>query len=198
MKALIKFYFTAALFLLTLTASAGVTSDYVVTVKGDNSFHLYFNQTSDNDFQVSIKDAAGVVLWDLEIENEHTFSQSFDLGELPEGSYSLVIENELGIEVQSIVLENGQLIVDPTMKTTVFKPTFKQHEDFVDMTLLKLEEADVQMKIVDKTGRELFVEKISNKGSIQKRFNVSGLEKGEYVFKLSGNGQSFYEQIQIK
>lgn len=198
MKSLIKIYLTLALFISTLTVFAGVSPDYHVTPNGEHSFHLQLEKPRSSDMQISLTDAFGSILWSNEVESGQTFSKLINLNNLPTGHYSLIIEDDMKIEYQSINLEVDQIITDSKMKKTIFKPVYNYHDNIVDMIILHQSASDLKLTISDTTGEDIFSEIITGSGSVQKQYDVSQLPKGTYIFRLSTNDQNFYNLVDIK
>ena len=190
-----KFLLTTAILCLTgMVAKAGELSVFSVTVADKNAFLLQLTHVEQAQIQVSLMDANGVTLH-TETLNQHRVDQrKYDIHELPSGNYSLVVAYDAVVKIQPIKKGYETLEIEPAALQTVFQPVIRQNSMYLDLDMLCLSESlEVSLKIIDAEGRVVYNEVIQPRGALQKRFNLSKLDKGVYTFSVG-----LVDNVQIK
>ena len=67
----------------------------------------------------------------------------------------------------------------------------------VDLTFLQLEDAKTEIEILDDAGFPVYNETIEDSGSITKRYDVSKLQAGNYVFQVAVKDRVYYRNFTV-
>ena len=77
---------------------------------------------------------------------------------------------------------------------TITSPKFIQHKEYVDMYITCSTDLDLSIEMRDEADNTIFSDN-GNLGTVQKRFNLSQLENGEYKFFVRVSGNTVYKEF---
>jgi hypothetical protein len=163
-----------------------------VSKADDNAFLLSVdNYSGAKAVRVTLKDADGDILEKDRIAKNELFSKEYQFDFLPVGEYKLLVEDGARTTSQVIIVNEEGIKAPKHLKATYFAPAIVLNDDKLDFTMLCLHETLVGIEIRDAEGRVNYSEATCEKGSVQRRFNLSDLEPGEYTITTSIEGQKF-------
>lgn len=169
------------LLVILCTAWAGSVPEITIVDAGHKSFTLYVDGPHSSFVQVSLKDQDGLVLLSDRIRNEASFTRKYNLINLPDGAYTVWVEDGTKTVAQGLTLEGQELVVQEDRQLVLFAPAIKVNQEKLDFTLLCLDPAAVTIEISDEYGRENYVSTSQEQGSVQRRFDITKLDPGKYV-----------------
>jgi len=136
---------------------------------------------------VQIKEASGTIIMDEVVSNLKN-SRSYNLKNLPSGSYTVEISNELKLTVQSFEIE-GNFVKTSNDIATLYKPVVNWNNNHLDINLLTLG-AKVELNINDDQSNTIFEKKFDTP-TVHKRYDFSKLEAGRYTVNIYYAGRTF-------
>jgi len=160
------------------------TSVFSVKNAGTNGISLQLTNVIETQIQVSIKDLNGVTLYDDTLSKHKINHRKYDLRNLPIGSYSVIVTYDKMMKIQKIKKQHNSIKIEKDTVQTIFKPTFNEHSDYLDLNILSLSKQNIYLKIEDDEGRIIYTNQNQINGSYQKRFNLSQLQEGSYIFTV--------------
>lgn len=142
-----------------------------------------------------IKDQSGSIIFTDQFKQADQNAKKYDLSKLKEGSYQLILEDAMTVETVPFTLSNTKIEYLGEAHT-VYKPKVdKKDGKFVVINHLALNKA-VNL-VVSKNGEEFYSENYEDEPSLGLRIDFSKAESGNYVIKLSTQGETFYNTISI-
>ncbi len=197
MKTVIKFCFSLAFVLASVSGFAN--ANFTVKNTGNKSFVLSWQQPLTQAAEFRIEDETGLVLFSETLKAGQEVSRKYNLSRLPEGVYTLKLEDDRAIRIQPVSLTATAVIFNAGDRKEIFKPVIRQKGDLLDFSMLNLDNAaGVEIRITDNEGDSLFSESLSTEGVIQRRYNLAGLPDGEYTVLVKVAGSTFYETVSIR
>jgi len=175
---------TSILCLVSVMSMAKETSVFSVKNAGTNGISLQLTNVIETQIQVSIKDLNGVTLYDDTLSKHKINHRKYDLRNLPIGSYSVIVTYDKMMKIQKIKKQHNSIKIEKDTVQTIFKPTYKEHSDYLDLNILSLSKQNIYLKIEDDEGRIIYTNQNQINGSYQKRFNLSQLPEGSYIFTV--------------
>ena len=175
---------TSILCLVSVMSMAKETSVFSVKNAGTNGISLQLTNVIETQIQVSIKDLNGVTLYDDTLSKHKINHRKYDLRNLPIGSYSVIVTYDKMMKIQKIKKQHNSIKIEKDTVQTIFKPTFNEHSDYLDLNILSLSKQNIYLKIEDDEGRIIYTNQNQINGSYQKRFNLSQLQEGSYIFTV--------------
>ena len=175
---------TSILCLVSVMSMAKETSVFSVKNAGTNGISLQLTNVIETQIQVSIKDLNGVTLYDDTLSKHKINHRKYDLRNLPIGSYSVIVTYDKMMKIQKIKKQHNSIKIEKDTVQTIFKPTFNEHSDYLDLNILSLSKQNIYLKIEDDEGRIIYTNQNQINGSYQKRFNLSQLPEGSYIFTV--------------
>ena len=137
---------------------------------------------------VSIRKEDGTIL----IQENISVSKKYNLKNLPDGNYVLDLEDGQQIRTQSLQVD-GDILYSKDI-STIYKPHLVINQDYINMNLMTQgQKADISIQNAE--SNTVFSEKISNEVSATRRYNIKDLPAGNYIFKVSLNGQEFIKSF---
>ncbi len=183
-----------ATLLICLYATIGIAESgpsITVVDAGEKSFALYIENTESGLVQIGLKDGNGVTLLNDRVRNQASFARKYNLVNLPAGEYILFVEDGSKTTAQPITLNSDGLEIPEEKKMKIFAPAILINQNKLDFTMLCLRETSVTIKIFDETGNENYLATTLEKGSVQRRFDISSLDSGRYTIVTSLEGENF-------
>ena len=187
-----KSVFAIALIALPLMSFADGFSFVKLTSKENKMLTLRVGSAQSDLTTIILKNQFGQAVYNETIRNVEGILKNFDLRNLESGHYTVEIENDLTIEVLPISITWDSVKIDRNQFTTLHKPFIKLKENgMVDFNYLNLSTFSTSIVILDNKGNVVYKEDVGESSDIEKRYDISSLEKGEYQFIVQSGGRNF-------
>ncbi len=195
MKRVVNLVPLICVFLLSTTVMA---SD-LLSVKVENSSTI--NVVLSNTFKgqrLTIKDYAGVTLYNVKLSKKSLYSKFFDFEKAENGIYFVETETKFDIQITPVIkTENGVSLVEQAVET-IFKPGVVVDGDYIKLLYTRSKESPLTIAIYDDNGTLLFDEEVDEGTSIIKRtYNISQLPNGSYDVDFNTSDRVFTEKVKI-
>ena len=179
--------FIAALF-ITSAAFAGTTPS--ISTDGTKTFVLDTKLWKSESISVEIRDNEGTLIF--EDDYATTNSKRFNFENLPNGSYTITLDNEFKTTKQEFVITSNEIQLLPNEVTT-YKPVITISEGHIDLNYL----SSNNFTAIDIYSNEenIFNVDLKEGNSIHKRFNTNELPKGDYTFTVTSGGEIFSKRF---
>ena len=178
--------------MFSLITLASNISELTVKISDPNTIALNVSNVIDAEIHVTLKDAFGETLHDETLAQNNINSRKYNLRQLPTGNYTLLVSYDDVIKIQSIKKENSH--IETISMQTITSPKFIQHKEYVDMYITCSTDLDLSIEMRDEADNTIFSDN-GNLGTVQKRFNLSQLENGEYKFFVRVSGNTVYKEF---
>lgn len=136
---------------------------------------------------VQIREASGAIIMEEVVSNVKS-SRSYNLKNLPSGSYTIEISNDLKLTVQAFDIE-GNFVKTSNDIATIYKPVVNWNDNHLDVNLLTLG-AKVDLNITDDENN-MVVTKRFDTPTVHKRYDFSKLSPGTYYVNISYGDRTF-------
>ena len=176
--------FTVILCLISMVTMANELFVFSVKKTDVNTIALQLTHVNQPEINVNLKDANGNTLYQETLEQNRLEERKYDLHQLPFGDYTLIVAYDHVLKIQPIRKDYNSLEISADEVYTIFQPTFRQHDEYVDLNMLCLGKQKLAVRITDSEGNVIHSERNLSNGSFQKRFNFSQLTKGNYTITL--------------
>ena len=190
MKTLAILIFTA---LTTFSSYASVVEPITTTIEG-KTITVFFDDDKSELVTISIVDKVGFELLEEEVQTKNRKSRSYNLKQLPLGTYTIKIEGDQKIVYKEIKTErNGSVVVS---EKTAFKPNSTFDNNRWKINLLS-QGKNVDIKILDANYETIFEDKIKDKMVLAKAYNLEELNNGVYTLSVRV-GNEVYNKVIAK
>ncbi len=187
MKNQSKFIITALIVCFSNIAMAKGGVEFKAEASGNNTFVLKLQNPEQETIRVSLKDLNGVTLH-KEMYSQTGVNHPYNLKNLPEGRYILVVQYDDLIQMQPIKKQDDVLLIEDDSIQTILPPQIDQSAGYLDVKMIYPTNLSVYLEIKDDLGNVLYGRRVRSNGEVQKRFNLKQLESGEYQFSLDIDG----------
>ena len=192
----------SAIIVLTVAASGAFAIDdslYSVNVsKSTDSKKVVLNLSDMMAYQVQCRiiDDLGRIIHTDKIKTADVAQMKYDLNELEIGEYTFVIDDLMKVERFKLDVTNEGVDFDNPVADITYKPVVWLNEDkTADFNLLALNN-DVKVELVGAEGI-LLSEFFKERNVINKRYDLSDLEEGDYTLKVFIKDEVFYRYLNI-
>ena len=193
MKTLMKNGKALIICLIALFGIAAVPADVVVSNEDNKVFVLSVDNTS-SPVVVTLENSKGRVLQNDRVRKNELASRNYLLSSLPVGEYKLFVKEGAKTTSHVLIVNEGSIRSPKHLTATYFAPAIVLNDDKLDFTMLALHETLVTIEIKDEEGRVNYSNTTCEKGSVQRRFDVSDLGPGSYTITTNIEGQHFEEE----
>lgn len=186
MKSILKNLVVVVTVLFSFTSAFANTNPTVRLDKG-KILLVDLNDWSNSTVQLVIKDLEGIILHSDNFLSEAASGIKYNLKNLPAGNYKMVIENDRKKEIHSLQVSNESVLVNSVASAVVYKSSVTFDGKSIALNQLALGR-DITISIADKSGA-FFTQKYKNLPTVNKRFDISDLPSGKYIFTVEGKEQ---------
>ncbi|WP_435135379.1 hypothetical protein [Formosa sp. A9] len=155
--------------------------------------------------QLLIKDINGLTLYKEDFKNTGSYSNTFNLSNLPNGSYYFEHEKDYQVKIIPFEIQSGAAAYNTANFVTLFKPVTRFKNNTVYISKLALNKEDLHIKIYYKKNSNtthtdfelLHSETISNQVNIERIYSLSEKQQGEYKIVFETEGRFYTEYMHI-
>jgi len=144
---------------------------------------------------ITLKSGNGRVFYKETMSNGENFAKRLDLSQMPNGEYTLEVENNDTFTAVPVIVENTSAVVKANDEVTIVKPTLRVVGDRLDIAIAGNYAKDVWVSIFDNDSNRLVFEKVSTEK--MKRFDLSKLNRGRYTVYMSTEGKNFVQSVSL-
>lgn len=188
--------FISFLFLISVLSIAFANSitKGVLAMEG-TSLSVDFEDEAEGFITVSIKDMAGVVLYEELVNTDMTKQKVYNLKNLPDGKYVVERNKKLTKVSQFFTIDKDQVVL--LEEKVLYKPVTKFEDNLWSLNLLNMGEK-TSVHIREKGGSEIYTEQFDAPSIIAKRYNLDKLLRGTYVIDVFVGDELFKETVVVR
>ena len=166
-----------AVTIITAGFATEKTKMNVSTVENEIAIIAYNSETPSN-IELTIKDERGITMYYYKSKRvQNSYRGKFDFSKAEKGNYHLYLKsNDANMSSRVRVSPNGIEISSPQEMPD---PVFNQKQNQLDVSFLNVPQEQVYLNLY-KDGEHVDFIELGKEMCIQKRINLSNLEKGEY------------------
>lgn len=168
-------------------AMAKASVRFTAEVSSSNTFVLKLKNPEETTVQVTLKDLDGINLHE-EIYSNSGISQQYNLKNLPQGDYALIVRHDDLINILPITKKRDLLVIENEKLQTISPPRIDQNTGYLDIKMIRPSNLSVYLEIEDDYGHVLYGRRVKSEGQFRKRFNLKQLENGSYHFSVAIEG----------
>lgn len=188
---------------LMLSATLGATdlgtALRIVKSEDGKNIQIFANNLRSGQINIRILDAQSQILLEETVAQGTNVAKQYQLNQLPTGYYAVEVSDVFQQIVQPFAITLAGVELNNDSRKAVYKPFVKMVDTKLDINLLLLEDADVQVELFDESYGNIYKEAFSNFGqTFSKRLNLSKMDSGKYMLKIKYADQSFYQTITVK
>ncbi len=175
--------------LTTFTNQLQAETNLQITYKYEylKAFSVKLENLQNQIHSIQLKDANGITLIEETVVNQVAFGRMYNLENLPEGSYNLVVENDRKLTIQPVIIHRRFLTIDKAVQKEIFKPAIIVKSDLIAINMLHFEKEAISITLEDQDGAVVFSDSFKSYGSLNKQLNISNLPEGNYSFVIRTN-----------
>ncbi|MAZ26303.1 MAG: hypothetical protein CL868_04390 [Cytophagaceae bacterium] len=147
--------------------------------------------------KLRLMDANGVTLFNENVEPARSYKRTFNLEQLPQGEYIVALENDNFISYATFVKTPKEIkLISGGNNTVVFKPSYKQNENTVMLSVTNPTTTNASIKVYDKNGL-LVASKNSKDLIVKEAFDFANAPRGTYTITIAVNNEIFTHKVEI-
>jgi uncharacterized pyridoxamine 5'-phosphate oxidase family protein len=167
----------------------GYANNYV-----SNSENIYHDNPK---VLVSVKDDSGNIVYLSPVKQKGDLKTLFDYSLLENGLYTLEIENNYLVEIQSFKVFDNSIEFVENSKKTIYKPVFKKEDAKILISKVGLDINTMKVEIYYEN-ELIHSETVSSENPILKRvYQLDIREKGNYYAVMTSNGRVYKEKFKL-
>ena len=182
MKTRIWVVATLVLFVVATTNATNLPKMNVEPVT-DEKVKVEFESTTPCPVEITVSQKNGKVVFYTQSEKRKCeFSKTFDFSELRDGLYKVCLNYGNQSVTREVLLDNSQVNIGPARR--YFEPYYKVENDMLNVSFLNVSGKNVYLRVY-KDGAFVSGANLGKEMCIQKRMDLSNLEKGKYNVVLA-------------
>lgn len=191
MKNLLASVFVMVVMVITTDQASATDFPFKVEVANENSIVLLLGKIPGK-VSISFKDASGNTIYSKKVTDMDSYKVKYKLDEFPDGDYRLVLDAQN--QVFNIPVAVAEGIVTLKDEVTV-PPVFTDHGDVVAVSFAGKKNSQWNILIQDGEGEVVFTESLTTDAVARRKYDISNLRKGSYVFRFVSSGSNFTHYV---
>lgn len=144
-----------------------------------------------------IIDKEGVVLLEERIQ-AGSFSRVYNVENLPNGEYDLVLRTPIREMAQPFTISGQRVKASTGQVTESFLPVVNVGEGYVDISLLTLGATPLAISFLNHEGDTVFEDKVRSSQKFERRYRTEQLANGHYTIKIETAEKAFYRDLVVR
>ena len=203
LKSLLLFFVLMGTTSLSFAASTstiyfGETSVKLTSLDQNKAIVLNVLNKGDERMTVTITDGSENILSTTQVDGKFKFTKQFDLSQLPSGIYFIKINKSIVETVQPFTINAHNVAMDPAMQVDKYLPVIKMGKRYLDINLIQDQADKVKVIIKDASGEIVFSENLDKMTVLNRRYDLSGLDKGIYKVEIKAGSTIYRDKIEVK
>lgn len=169
----------------------GARTELKIIKENNKAFSIKFEYNKEIDVKVTFKDAREVTLFKEQLKNVKKVYKTFDISNLPNGKYSVVVEDNKTIYSQLIEIKNHKLFYNAEDVTTTNKPVKYVNQDVLYISSVLEKGVDVQITIYNDLDEIVHKETSTTQNNLNKKFKFLDGHPNDYKVVVRYNEITF-------
>ena len=147
---------------------------------------------------ISLVDELGKKLFETRVLANGTRAvKIFNLEQLPAGDYRFVVATQSKETLQPFVITDDEVQIRYDKRQVYLVPSIRVGNDYVDVSWLNSNISDLNVVINTPDGETVFEDDMANVLKVERRYNVSNLERGEYMVVVTTPYRTHYQRLNL-
>lgn len=147
---------------------------------------------------LQVKDLQGNILLEEGVKSVPQFAKVLNLEQLPAGNYRVVIITETRETIQPLKLTETSVEIDENQREVIYAPVVLCKNDNVDISMFNNRLTTVEVSIFAPNGDKVFTDTQRNVLKVERRYDTSKLEKGNYLVRVSTPQRTYYKDLIVR
>ncbi|MEM6699014.1 MAG: hypothetical protein AAF806_05050 [Bacteroidota bacterium] len=190
----------ATSFYATISASTNYDAEPIVKIKSsgqESSIDIFLANLLHETTYLEITDIRGNSVYSETIVDQRAYAKKLNLSEVLDGKYVVFVENDRIEVTQAISIKKGTVEILKQERTELLAPNIEFADNAV-LFQLAPDTKSQKVSIAILYGEEIIYEsKEVLTTSIKKQFKLDNLHRGDYTFRATVDGKSYYKEIEI-
>lgn len=147
--------------------------------------------------QVTFLDQKNRVVFEDRVLKLVNLGKVYDLSALEDGRYTLKMETKFREVSKEINLFGSDVVMNEGSQRFFAIPAIDLGNGFFDVKFNSTRIANLDVAILDQNGKEIFEDKIGGVVAVNKRYQVSSMDRGVYTIKVTTPDKIFYKELSL-
>ncbi|HQF48380.1 MAG TPA: hypothetical protein PLZ71_06960 [Flavobacterium alvei] len=197
MKNLFKFSLVLGVALLTMNVHAS-DIDFSLGVKKEEGRIITIVLNDAKKMDLSIYDVKNRLIHSENVASQKVINRTYDLKDLPEGTYYLEAESELKISRYKISVVGSTAVLSETAISDIYKPVFIEKDGLLTVSFINSQKSSATIKIYDHEDNEVYDSGLLKDQKVSKSFDLSNIKSDGYTFVINYDDKSFMKSFDNK
>ncbi|MGK0412732.1 MAG: hypothetical protein ACJA1B_000932 [Polaribacter sp.] len=144
--------------------------------------------------QLSIKDEKGVTLHSENIKKQGKLVKTFDFSELENGNYTLELDKDFEIVIQSVIIKNNKVTFNEEADKIIFKPFIRNEENRLMITRNNFDGKPLEIDIYY-NDEIIYSETATSDVILNRVYRLNKEIKGDYLVIVRNNGRNYVNRF---
>ncbi|MBF8148924.1 hypothetical protein ITJ86_03390 [Winogradskyella sp. F6397] len=178
--------------ILVLTVLLGTCTSFANTIE---EVPPSATMVSIGDF-ISVSDVYGEVVYSGRINHNGFMESLYDFSQLENGTYTVEVNKDFEIEVNSVKVQNHIVTFLDTTKQKIFKPVFRSNASQVIISKLAIDTKEMVVELYFKN-ELIHTETVKGNEILTRVYQLDETQKGNYTAIIRANDRVFVENFKI-
>ena len=185
MKTLVRNILLVAVMFGTYTSYANETLEVITTIN-----------TIKKGNHISVSDSSGDVVYSSRINYDGNIANLFDFTQLEDGIYTIEVNKDFIIEVNSIQVKDGVVVFLKDLKEKIFKPVFRVENSKVIISKLGFDSNKMIVELYYEN-ELIYTDTVKGKEILNGVYKLDETLHGDYSAIIRSNDRVYVENFRI-
>jgi len=188
--------FALGMMMFVFVSSQVFASGDSLKVTGENSVDLSLKNVSQRT-HIAFKDGHNHTLFEQTINEGEKFDKTFNLELLPDGAYTVEINDNIKTKILPISISHDVVKVNNSQADEYYKPFVNEKDGKVYISQFSPNRVPLYVAIYNKDNELVYEETLKGKMDLGKIYDFSKSFKGQYRIYLESKGMSYDYLVNI-
>jgi hypothetical protein len=188
--------------ILVVVFMLGTLFNYAANNEGDfnkvvnaNKVRVAFNNVKKGQL-LTVKDNKGLELHSEIVSGSGLLTKVFDLSSLQDGTYTIELNKDFQIIVQTLEVKNNKVIFNKDSKKTIFKPVIRNEDNILLISKSTLDKEAVKVALFFEN-EMIFSETVNSDADLKRVYKLDDKKEGSYNAVIYKNNRSYTHNFKI-
>ena len=198
MNGLLKKFTFLFLFGIGSLTSIQAEGGYNTTVSKGNVVLIKFSNIQSEVAYIKLIDKDGTQLWSEVVKGATTFNKQFNLAQLPDGEYQIVMTDGDVVHTQGIRKSIDKVYVVSSEVISILKPTTTINNKNLKVTFPQGTTKLKSISFQGEQGDPFFIDEVEYSTDFAKAYNLNKLPQGAYTVILQTDQKTYYKEVILR
>ena len=159
------------------------------------SISVNWENLTQQTIHVKIINTLQEVVMEETVKNQTEFIKQYNVSDLQNGQYKMVITKKSSRITQPFIIQNGALALSERDRKVTYFPVLSQKNNQFDVSVFLGYSGTITVNVLDEDKNKIFAHSFTDVSMLHKRFSLNNAADGLYKVEVIAGDETFYYSI---